>query len=103
MALKRVILQFALILAWVLGQQGALLHSVSHLPGNPPVQQEKHVPDSKACDKCITYAKLGGALQATPNVFEPVAFEAAPVSASTDFLSSALIPAFSARAPPALL
>lgn len=103
MARVRTILQLVLVLAWVSGQQGALLHPFSHLSGNPPAQQDKHVPDSKTCAKCVAYAKLGGALHATPNAIEPPAFETVPVSAPADSFSSEFSAAFSARAPPALL
>ncbi len=66
-------LLFPLWLAFVLlfAQQGAVLHALSHLADSVPSQsqQEKHLPHSPACDKCVAYAGIGGATPSSPPVF----------------------------------
>src|SRR5512143_2785999 len=77
------LLAFALLFA----QQGAALHALSHL-AEPPAgqsQQDKHVPHSPACEKCVVYAGIGGAVASGAldiasgiAVAGPVARQAAP-------------------------
>jgi len=60
-------LAFALLFA----QQGGALHALSHLADGAPAQsqQEKHLPHSPACDKCMVYAGIGSAAPSSPPVF----------------------------------
>lgn len=54
------LLAFALLFA----QQGAAIHALSHLngPQSNHSQQDKQLPHSPACDKCVVYAGVGAAL-----------------------------------------
>lgn len=60
-----------LLFAWLaflllFAQQGAATHALSHLAEHRPAQQEKQLPHSPACDKCVVYAGIGqGAASAT--------------------------------------
>ena len=66
-------LLFSLWLAFVLlfAQQGAALHALSHFADGVPAQsqQEKNLPHSPACDKCVVYAGIGGAAASSPPAF----------------------------------
>lgn len=99
-------LLFSLWLAFVLlfAQQGAALHALSHFADGVPAQsqQEKHLPHSPACDKCVVYAGIGGAALFSPPVFatqEPTA-----ILAAVFFLLFFSAPLYSylSRAPPCL-
>lgn len=73
-------LAFALLFA----QQGAALHALTHLAEGVPEQsqQEKHLPHSPACDKCVAYAGIGSAALSSPPIFA--------VQESTVILAAAL-------------
>ena len=99
--LRRLILSFALALLFVLGQQGAAVHEISHYADLvPATQQHDKAPHSPVCDKCLSYGELANALGVsyfTPPIstagFEP------PAYSSTNHLSLTLL-SYSARAPP---
>ncbi len=99
-------LLFPLWLAFVLlfAQQGAALHALSHFADGVPSQsqQEKHLPHSPACDKCVVYAGIGSAAPSSPPVF--AAQETAAVLATVLFLLFFSAPLYSylSRAPPRL-
>ncbi len=95
------LLAFALLFA----QQGAAIHALSHLSEPQPTssQQDKQLPHSPACDKCVVYAGVGTAL-ASSALAMPAAVARIPQLA---LIPSALLsqPArlYHARAPPALV
>lgn len=95
------LLAFALLFA----QQGAAIHALSHLgePLSSHSQQDKQLPHSPACDKCVVYAGVGTAL-ASSALAIPSAVARIPHLATT---SPALLtqPArlYHARAPPAFV
>jgi len=61
--LRRLILSFSLIFLFALGQQGAVLHEISHYAEvNPSSQQQDKAPHSSVCDKCLSYGELASAL-----------------------------------------
>lgn len=101
---QRWLLHLAFAFALLFAQQGAALHALSHLAEGAPAQsqsqQEKHLPHSPACDKCVAYAGMGSA--AAP---APLAFDAKIIAGTV--AAAVLFPAFSAplhayrsRAPP---
>ena len=49
-----------------------MLHAVSHLAEevSEHTQQEKHLPHSPACDKCVAYAGIGSAASSAPLAFD---------------------------------
>ena len=91
-----------LALALLFAQQGAALHALSHLADGVPEhsQQEKHLPHSPACDKCVAYAGVGSAAFSAPFTFEGQFI--AGILAATVYLLvlSAPLHAYRSRAPP---
>lgn len=97
-------LPLLLLLALVLlfAQQGAALHALSHLAERLPEQsrQDKQLPHSPACDKCVVYAEVEGALASGGM---PLPFVAAPAFVAATMPAarlSCLDRAYHARAPP---
>ena len=104
--LRKYFFSFALAFLFALGQQGALLHEISHVADYSPADlatksnQQDKAPHSPVCDKCLGYAQLAGTLASSPLVL--------PVS-PTGFLHfthdstshhSFTLTSYSARAPP---
>lgn len=102
--ISRWLLHLCFALALLFAQQGAALHALSHLGENLPAQseQEKHLPHSPACDKCVVYAGVGSAAAATPFVFipQPAVFVLAATLFALFF--SAPYRPYLSRAPPRL-
>ena len=94
------LLAFALLFA----QQGAAIHALSHLAEQLPSQsrQDKQLPHSPACDKCVAYTGVGSAVAASGLSL--------PLSASiSDYFQVTpttqrpqLVPHYHSRAPPFL-
>jgi hypothetical protein len=93
-----------LALVMLFAQQGAALHALSHateqIPGQS--QQDKKLPHSPVCDKCVAFAELAGAVHSNPLHFNGTQ------SGSTPFETHA-VPSFvyhqslyRSRAPPVL-
>ena len=101
--LSRVILTFALALLFGLGQQGAMVHEISHYADLVPLShRQDKAPHSPVCDKCLVYGELANALTVShfspvllATVYEPIQYTAAT------HLNPPLY-AYSARAPPQL-
>lgn len=68
---SRLLLSLWLAFALLFAQQGAALHALAHLTDSVPAQsqQEKHLPHSTACDKCVVYAGIGSAASSAPLAF----------------------------------
>lgn len=89
----------------LLAQQGAFSHALTHLSGfSAPQssQQDKHLPHSPVCDKCVVYAGMSGAATATP-------FAMPTLDVVTDLVSQDRFPFrsetpshYRSRAPPSL-
>jgi len=101
---SRFLLSLWLAFALLFAQQGAALHAMSHLADGVPEQsqQEKHLPYSPACDKCVVYAGIGSAALPSPPIF--AAQETTVVLAAVVFLLffSAPLRSYLSRAPPRL-
>jgi hypothetical protein len=101
---SRLLLSLWFALALLFAQQGATLHALVHLADGMPAQsqQEKHLPHSPACDKCVAYAGIGSAAPSSPQMF--AAQETTVVLAAAVFLLffSAPLRAYLSRAPPRL-
>lgn len=99
-------LLFSLWLAFVLlfAQQGAALHALSHFADGVPAQsqQEKHLPHSPACDKCVVYAGIGSAAPSSPPVFGIQQTTAILAAALFLRFFSAPLYSYLSRAPPRL-
>lgn len=101
---SRLILFVCLAFSLLFAQQGAALHALSHLADSVPTQsqQEKHLPNSPVCDKCIAYTGIGSAAPFSPPVFATQ--ETATILAAAFFLLffSAPLRTYLSRAPPRL-
>ena len=90
--------------ALLFAQQGALAHSVAHfLSDEAPSQQDKQLPNSKVCNKCLAYAGISGALHSdSPIILLHDTNTGLFASFAHCFLSTTFL-AFSSRAPPVFL
>ena len=101
---SRLILLVCLAFSVLFAQQGAVLHALSHFADSAPAQsqQDKHLPHSPACDKCVVYAGIGSAASSSPPVF--ATRETTAVIAAVMFLLffSTPLRTYLSRAPPRL-
>ena len=82
-------------------QQGAAFHGLSHLAEESAAGQQKHLPHSKTCDKCVVYAEVsGGAPTTSRPAFALPAQLAVNIAPTYQFLPAVSPPVYSARAPP---
>ncbi len=98
---------FFLLLAFTLlfAQQGAALHALSHLGEPRPTQsqQDKQLPHSPACEKCVLYAGMGSAITSSGLNLPAAVTGSIPDQASpTALLLPTRLP-FHSRAPPGLI
>ncbi|MFI4922153.1 MAG: hypothetical protein ACHP6J_00365 [Burkholderiales bacterium] len=91
-------------MALLFAQQAALAHSVAHfLSDEAPSQQDKQLPNSKVCDKCLAYAGISGALHSdSPTILLHDTSSGFFAGVAHCFLSTTFL-AFSSRAPPVSL
>ena len=102
MKLKRVFLPALLALALLFSQHGGIAHAFTHaLTGQS--NQNKHPPQSPACELCAVYAQLGSALSSVVGAALLIASPAAAIGCDTFAFHSILPPAAIARGPPAQL
>lgn len=101
--LRRFILSISLIVLFAMGQQGAVLHEISHYADiNPTSQQQDKAPHSPLCDKCLSYGELASALGVHYFV-PPVIAASYELSAfSSSHHPSQTLLSYLARAPPSL-
>lgn len=92
------LLAFALLFA----QQGAAVHALSHLAEPLPAQsqQDKQLPHSPACDKCVVYAGVGSALASSGLNIPSAAVHAQYIATTPPALLSQPARLYHARAPP---
>jgi hypothetical protein len=104
MKLQRIFANIFFALALLFAQQGALAHSVAHfLSDEAPSQQDKQLPNSKVCDKCLAYAGMSGALHSdSPNILLHDSNAGLFTGVAHCFFSTSFL-AFSSRAPPVFL
>jgi len=104
--LRKFLFPLALALLFALGQQGALLHEISHVADYAPAgltsksNQQDKAPHSPVCEKCLGYAQLAGTMASSQFVL-PVS-QAAFALFAHDSAShySLTFTSYSARAPP---
>lgn len=98
--LRRLILTLTLAFLFGLGQQGALVHQLSHLDDLAPASQQQDKSAHSVCDECLSYSGLAHALGTSQ--FRPFladhSFEL-PVYLQAQ-LSNRTLPTYQARAPP---
>ncbi len=106
MKIRSRLLPFLLLaLTLLFAQQGAAMHALSHLGEALPAhsQQDKKLPHSPACDKCVVYAGVGGAVAASKLVIPSATVHVPPVAAIQPALPSQPARPYQARAPPSLV
>ena len=101
---RRLFFHALLALLLLLAQQGAALHAISHLTEIVSTHsgQDKNLPHSPACDKCIAYAEVGGGVHSVPLVFHGVDTHFAQSPTVCSEPSSRTLRAYSSRGPPSL-
>lgn len=104
--MNRRIFLYAMLSALLLfGQQGAAMHALSHLAESRPAhsEQDKNLPHSPVCDKCVVYAGIGAAAPSSPPLF--AALDAASILFAVPFrlFFSPALRSYLSRAPPRLV
>lgn len=104
-ARPRLLLFLLLAFTLLFAQQGAAIHALSHLSEPLPThsQQDKQLPHSPACDECVVYAGIGGAVAASKLIIPSITLHLLPVAAIQPLLLSHPAPLYQARAPPSLV
>lgn len=102
--LRRFLLSISLVLLFALGQQGAVLHEISHYSDvSQSSQRPSKAPHSSSvCDKCISYGELASALAVSVFATPLLAAGYVAIAYTSDSHSAATLPSYSARAPPLL-
>lgn len=119
--LRRLLLIFSLVVSFGLGQIGAVTHEISHYadastqsqyqnsPNNAQSNDQKSADKNSSnthghtCEKCVSYAELGGAIASSHIVlFLTDAKNLASSSLLKSVTATKLHP-YSARAPPSLV
>jgi len=99
---RRLLFSLCLAFALLFSQQGAALHALSHLADSvsSQSQQEKHLPHSPACDKCVVYAGRGSAASSSPLAFGGQETTGVIAAAVLFLVLSSPLRAYRSRAPP---
>lgn len=94
-----------LIVTLLAFQQGAAVHALSHLAENTHAQaeQEEHLPHSPACEECMVYATIGGAITASSLTFQDAPGVVFGVVGGLFLAFFAPLSAYRSRAPPHFL
>jgi len=104
-ARSRLLLFLLLAFSLLFAQQGAAIHALSHLtePLSSHSQQDKQLPHSPACDKCVVYAGVGSALAASAWAIPAAVAQAPHLDVTPPAAMSRSARLYHARAPPALV
>jgi hypothetical protein len=99
--LRRMFLILTLALLFGLGQQGSVMHAISHLADAQEQQQDKK--HNAPCEQCVTYAKLANAVPGTAAGVLPHIPPLYAIPAETAHTVDPLhLYAYPARAPPSV-
>ena len=104
-ARSRQLLFLLLAFALLFAQQGAALHALSHVTEPLPShsQQDKQLPHSPACEKCVVYAGIGSAVTASALNLPPAAMAAAHLEIEPSGCLPQSVRHYRSRAPPSLV
>jgi hypothetical protein len=99
------LLFLALAFTLLFVQQGAAVHALSHLAEHLPShsQQDKQLPHSPACDKCVVYAGIGSAITSSSLNIPAEALHFRHVAPRRASILSRPARVYLARAPPTLV
>lgn len=98
--LRRLILTLTLVFLFGLGQQGALVHQLSHLDDLAPASQQQDKSAHSVCDECLSHSVLAFALDAPQFRTFIAASTVEPSSYLFAQHVSRTLPTYQARAPP---
>jgi hypothetical protein len=99
--LRRMFLILTLALLFGLGQQGTIMHAVSHLADVQEQQQDKK--HNAPCEQCVTYAKLANAVPSkTAGVLPQIPTLCALPTETVHAANPLHLYAYPARAPPSV-
>lgn len=101
--LRRLFLVLSLALLLGIGQQGAAMHAISHFADEQGQSQDNKAHHAAFCDKCVTYASLGSAVDAGGPVFVPLADRELHSLEHSIHRFTSHTYHYSARAPPSLV
>lgn len=103
--LRRLILTFALALLFGLGQQGVIVHEISHYADLvPQSQKQDKAPHSPVCEQCLSHSALANALDTGElSLVLLNSVHEAILQANASTHSNLPLHAYSARAPPILV
>lgn len=99
---SRLLLFMLLAFTLLFAQQGAAIHALSHLSEPLPThsQQDKQLPHSPACEKCVVYAGFGSAVTSDRLIIPAATARIQHVAATQPSLPSLPARLYHARAPP---
>jgi hypothetical protein len=107
--LQKMLLSLSLALLLSIGQQGAVLHELSHFSGTEALYTDSaaapdqdQAPHSPACEKCLGYAGLGHSITTAITILPVVSGEANASPDTYHIYQPILLRAYTARAPPIL-
>lgn len=96
--LRSAFLKSLLVFALLFAQQGAVMHTISHVLAEQ--SQDQSLPHHQHCDLCAVYAQIGGAIGSSHVSFDfASSFEETHTAHFVSF-HSITFAAFTARAPP---
>jgi hypothetical protein len=99
--LRRLFLILTLAFLFGLGQQGAAMHAISHY-ADAQEQQDNKSHGTSACEQCVVYANLAGAVPSPAFLLPPCNGTHVTVAAQAVAADAFYLLAYSARAPPVL-
>jgi hypothetical protein len=100
--LRRLFLILTLAFLFGLGQQGVAMHAISHYADAQEQQQDKQTHSTAACEQCVVYANLVGAVPSPAFLLPPCTGTHVTVAAQAVAADAFYLLAYSARAPPVL-
>ena len=100
--LRRLFLILTLAFLFGLGQQSAAMHAISHYADAQEQQQDHKSHGTSACQQCMVYANLAGAVPSPAFLLPPCTGTHVTVVAQSVAADAFYLLAYSARAPPAL-
>lgn len=95
---RRLLLSVLLAFSLLFVQQGASLHSLSHILAEQT--QDQSLPHDPQCDLCAAYAQIGNAVGSSQLYFDFSTSFGAVYDHSRDDPHTLTLAAFAARAPP---
>ena len=97
---RRLVLTLTLAFLFGLGQQGVVVHQISHLDDLAPLSQQQDQSAHSACDQCLAHGALAHALGASYLAVTISQTEFTPSEYQAVDHSRLALSSYQARAPP---